>query len=411
MRFEVGSRDSTRRLGRCLLVTLFLTPLTTRLSFTTPQAPAARGATANLAELDRRAATAMAASDYPQAIALLEQIVKIQPNSAESYASLGLAYYSMARYDKAAESFRKSVSLNSRLPHTKAFLGMSEAENGHFQESLPLLEKAFATDTDKEIRRMVGLHLEQAYMGLEQPLRAGEVVQTLLRDYPDDPDVLYMASRLFYQLSSRSVAHLIEVAPNSFRVRQLMGDLLEASKQYGPAAVQYRKAIALEPSAPGLHYRLGRMLVLSSNDPAAWEEARQAFQEELKIDPTYARCYVELAEMLRKQGGLDEAEKSFARGLSLSADLPEAQVGLGRIQVAQGRLTEALARFQEALRLAPTSDIALFELSRLYERLGRSQEAAAAKAAYERLHNERMEKSDNILMRLDRAEETSPPTQ
>jgi hypothetical protein len=44
----------------------------------------------------------------------------------------------------------------------------------------------------------------------------------------------------------------------------------------------------------------------------------------------------------------------------------------------------------------------------LYERLGRSQEAAAAKAAYERLHNERMEKSDNILMRLDRAEETSP---
>lgn len=411
MRFEVGSPDCTRRLGRCLLVTLFLTPLTTRLSFTAPQAPAARGAPAHLAELDRRAAAAMAASDYPQAIALLEQIVKIQPNSAESYASLGLAYYSVARYDKAAESFRKSVGLNPRLPHTKAFLGMSEAENGRFQESLPLLGKAFATDSDLEIRRMVGLHLEQAYMGLEQPLRAAEVVQTLLRDYPDDPDVLYIASRLFYQLSSRSVAHLVDVAPNSFRVRQLMAELLEASKQYAPAADQYRKAIKLEPTAPGLHYRLGRMLILSSNEPAVWEDARQAFQEELKIDPTYARCYVELAEIERKQGRLDEAEKLFSRGLSLSADLPEAQVGLGRIQVAQGRLTEALARFQEAVRLAPTSDIAQFELSLLYARLGRPQEAAAAKALYEKLHNERMEKTINVLMRLDRAEETTSPTQ
>lgn len=411
MRFQAGIRDSARCLGRCLLITLFLVRLTTRLAIGTPQEPAERGAAANVAELDRRAAAAMAANDYLQAVRLLEQIVKIRPSSAESYASLGLAYYSMARYDKAAESFRKSVGLNPRLPHTKAFLGMSEAENGRFQESLPLLEKALATDPDKEIRRMVGLHLEQAYMGLEQPLRAAEVVQTLLRDYPDDPDVLYVASRLFYQLSSRSVAHLVDVAPNSFRVRQLMAELLEASKQYAPAADQYRKAIKLEPTAPGLHYRLGRMLILSSNDAAAWEEARQAFQEELRIDPTYARCYVELAEMLRKQGQLDEAEKLFTRGLSLSADLPEAYVGLGRIMVAQGRLTDALAHFQEAVRLAPTSDLAQFELSQLYARLGRTQEAAAARALYEKLHSARMEKTINVLMRLDRAEEDSPPAQ
>ena len=409
MRFAGRVRNSTRQLPFCLFIALFLAPLATRSAPAAPQAPATRSAPTNLADLDRRAAAAMAASDYAQAVALLEQIVKIQPNSAESYASLGLAYYSSARYDKAAESFRKSVALNPRLPHTKAFLGMSEAENGRFQESLPLLEKAFAADPDKEIRRMVGLHLEQAHMGLEQPLRAAEVVQTLLRDYPDDPDVLYVASRLFYQLSSRSVAHLVDVAPNSFRVRQLMAELLEASKQYAVAADQYRKAIKLDPTAPGLHYRLGRMLILSSNDPAVWEEARQAFQEELKIDPTYARCYVEIAEIERKQGRLDEAEKLFSRGLSISADLPEAHVGLGRIMVAQDRLTDALAHFQEAVRQAPTSDVAQFELSQLYARLGRTQEAAAARALYEKLHSERMEKTINVLMRLDRAEEDSPP--
>ena len=278
MRFKGRVENPIRGLPQCLFVALFLASSTTPSALAAPQAPAARSAPANVADLDRRAASAMAANDYAQAISLLEQIVKIRPGSAESFASLGLAYYSMARYDKAAESFQKSVALNPRLPHTKAFLWMSEAENGRFRESLPLLEKAFAADTDKEIRRMTGLHLEQAYMGLEQPLRAAEVVQNLLRDYPDDPDVLYVASRLFYQLSSRSVAHLVDVAPNSFRVRQLMAELLEASKQYAPAADQYRKAIKLEPTAPGLHYRLGRMLVLSSNEPAVWEEARQAFE-------------------------------------------------------------------------------------------------------------------------------------
>jgi tetratricopeptide (TPR) repeat protein len=411
MRFKVRVRNSTRHLSWCLFIVLSIASLTRGLAFGVAQAPVTRSAAADVADLDRRAAAAMAANDYAQAASLLEQIVKIRPHSAESYASLGLAYYSMARYDKAAESFRKSVALNPQLPHAKALLGMSEAENGRFQESLPLLEKAFATESDKEIRRMAGLHLEQAFMGLEQPLRAAEVVQGLLRDYPDDPDVLYIASRLFYQLSSRSVAHLIDVAPNSVRVRQLMAELLEASKQYAVAADQYRKAISLDPTAPGLHYRLGRMLILSSNDPAVWEEARQAFEEELKIDPTYARCYVELAEMQRKQGRLDEAEKLFARGLSINADLPEAQVGLGRILVKRGRLTDALAHFQEAVRLAPTSDVAQFELSLLYARLGRPEEAATAKALYEKLHNARMEKTVNVLMRLDQAEEESPPAQ
>jgi tetratricopeptide (TPR) repeat protein len=411
MRFEGRVRIPTRQLPSWVFVALFLIPWTTLSSLAAPQAPAARSAAANVADLDRQAAAAMAASDFSKAASLLEQITKLRPRSAETFASLGLAYYSMGRFDRAADSFRKSVALNPHLPHTQAFLGISEAENGRLQESLPLLEKAFTADADKEIRRMVGLHLGQVYMGLEQPLRAAEVVQKLLREYPDDPDVLYMASRLFYQLSSRSVARLVEVAPNSFRVRQLMAELLEASKQYAPAADQYKKAIKLAPTAPGLHFRLGRMLVLSSNDPAVWEEASQAFREELKIDPTYARCYVELAEIQRKLGKLDEAEKLFSRGLSINTDLPEAQVGLGRIMVKQGRLQDALAHFQEAVRLAPTSDIAQFELSQLYARLGRAEEAAAARALYEKYHTARMEKTVNVLMRLDRAEEDAHPTQ
>ncbi len=373
-----------------------------------------KGGTAPLAkveELNRRAAAAMAASRFEEAIPLLEQLVKLQPRSAEILSNLGLAYYSTSRYDKAAESYRQALKLDPRLPHAGAFLGMAEAEAGRYQEALPHLEKAFATETDKELKRMVGINLEQLHVALRQPLRAAEVVQVLLRDHPDDPDVLYVATRLYFQLSSILAGRMIEVAPNSFRARQLVGDLLEAHKQYAPAAVQYRKAITLAPNAPGLHYRLGLMLVRSSNEPAAWEEARQAFQDELKIDPTHARCYVELAEILRKQGQPEEAGKLFEQGLGLNADLPEAHVGLGRVWAARGNLEQALAQLQEAVRLAPGSDIAHFELSQVLSRLGRDQEAREVLAIYDKLRAERLEKSDNVLYRLNRAEEASPPAQ
>jgi len=349
----------------------------------------------------------MAANDFAQAIPALEEIAKLRPRSAEAHANLGLAYYSTGQFDKALSSFRRAVRLDPQLPHAQSFLAMSLAETGNFKESGPLLDKAFATDSDKEIKKMLGVHLEQVHMALRQPLRAAETVQSLLRLYPDDPDVLYIAGKLYFQLSSQLVGRLVEVAPDSYRTRQLMGELLEANKQYGPAAEQYRKAIALEPNAPGLHYRLGLMLTRSSNEPAAWEEARQAFLAELNIDPAHARCYVELAGMLRKKGQLDEAEKLLNTGLSINADLPEAQVELGRIQVARGQLPEALAHFQEAVRLAPTSDVAHFELFRLYGRLGQVKEAAAEKVLYDKLHAERLRQSENVLMRLDRTGETA----
>lgn len=362
-------------------------------------------------ELNRRAAAAIATSRFDEAIPLLEELVKVQPRSPEVLANLGLAYYSTSRYDKAAESYRQALKLDPRLPHAGAFLGMAEAEAGHYREALPYLEKAFASEKEKELKRMVGINLEQLHVGMRQPIRAAEVVRILVRDYPDDPDVLYVATRLYFQLSSILAGRMIEVAPNSFRARQLAGDLLEAHKQYAPAAVQYRKAVALAPNAPGLHYRLGLMLVRSSNEPAAWEEARQAFREELRIDPTHARCYVELAELLRKQGQLDEAEKLFERGLELNADLPEAHAGLGRIQAARGNLEPALKHLQEAVRMAPDSEVAQFEFSQVLSRLGRRQEAKEVQAVYEKLRAERLEKTDNILYRLDRAEEGSPPPQ
>ncbi len=371
----------------------------------TPQPPGKAGATGEYEDANRRAQAALRANDYAQAIPLLEQVVKLRPNVAESHANLGLAYYSIGQYDQAASSFQRAVSLNPQIPHAKAFLAMSLAETGKFQESQPLLEKAFASETDKEIKRLVGLHLEQAYVGLRQPLRAAETVQSLLRLYPDDPDVLYIGSQLYFRLSSQLVGRLVEVAPNSYRTRELMGELLEANKQYGPAAEQYRKAIALEPNAPGIHYRLGLMLTRGSNEPAAWEEARQAFLAELKIDPTHARCYVELAGLLRKKGQLDEAEKLLNTGLGINADLPEAHVELGRIAVARGQLNEALGHFREAVRRAPNSDVAHFELFRLYGRLGQEKEAGAEKALYEKLHAERLRQSDNVLMRLDNPNE------
>ena len=100
-------------------------------------------------------------------------------------------------------------------------------------------------------------------------------LQLLNHEFPGDPDVLYVAVHTFSDLSTRASLELARTAPGSYQAHQLNGEALEVQGKWDDAAKEYQAVLQQNPRLPGIHYRLGRILVSRPGfGPEAAEQAK-----------------------------------------------------------------------------------------------------------------------------------------
>jgi tetratricopeptide (TPR) repeat protein len=209
----------------------------------------------------------------------------------------------------------------------------------------------------------------------------------LNRDFPDDPDVLYLSALLYSELSTRASQRLLHTAPGSIQARQFNAEVLEMQGKLGDAREEYGKVLSLNPRLPGIHLRLGRLLLAGERGPTTFDEARREFTEELQIDPGSSGAEYELGEMARQARQWNEAIERFGRAAKLDPGFVEALIGLGKSLVSANRAEEAVAPLEAAVKLAPDNPVAHYQLSFAYRRLGREEEAKRELAIYRETHD------------------------
>jgi predicted Zn-dependent protease len=237
---------------------------------------------------------------------------------------------------------------------------------------------------------MAGLHLQRIYTGLGRDQDAVDVALRLSRLYPDDPEVLYHSGRLFANFAYLQTMKLAAVAPQSVWLHQAAGEANESQGLYDAALREYRQVLTAAPRRPGIHFRIGRVLLERSTTDAARDdalEARKAFEEELVLDPTNANAAYELAEMHRKAGELELARKLFEQAVTHYPAFEHARVGLGRTLIALGRPAEALPHLQAALKSNSENDVAHYQVAQAYRALGDTAEQEKALAAFNRVRS------------------------
>jgi len=338
------------------------------------------------AELAAEAQSALSKGDYGGAITSLERLAKLQPGIAEVHANLAVAYYSVGRYGDAVKQGREALTLKPSLVHAHFFLGASLAEGGQCKDALPYLEKDYTRATEPQLKRVLGTDAVRCNMVLNRPDSAVDFIRLLSRDFSDDPEVLYLSSQLYSELSTRASQRLLITAPGSPQAHQLNAEVLEMQEKPNEAEEEYRKVLALNPRAPGIHYRVGRLLLAGPRGSTTVDDARREFEEELTIDPSNAAAEYELGEMARQARQWDLAIEHFARAAQLEPEFTESFIGLGKSLVSAGRAQEAVAPLENAVKLEPQNPNAHYQLSFAYRRLGREQQAQAELAAYKETH-------------------------
>jgi tetratricopeptide (TPR) repeat protein len=152
---------------------------------------------------------------YDEAASQFLEILRLNPKLAEAHANLGVVYYIQGKYSEASQAFQQSLKLKPTLSKAENFLGLIKARTGHIDEALPLLEKSFKNPADDEWRQQTGLLLIEIYSSKTEFDRALDVVRTLEKTYPSNPEILYVAYRIYSELGAKAVSALVRAAPNS----------------------------------------------------------------------------------------------------------------------------------------------------------------------------------------------------
>ncbi len=276
-------------------------------------------------------------------------------------------------------------------------------EAGHCSEGLPAARKAYARAGDPDLKRRLGTAGVRCAMALDQPALAAEFIGMLNRDFPRDPDVLYLTVHTYSDLSVRASQKLLLTNPGSDQVHRLNAEALESQGKWDEAVEEYRTILKRNPAAPGIHYCLGRAILSRPETPTTRADAKKEFEEELRIDPKNAGAEFILGELARQGENYDEAIDRFTRATRLDAMFTEAYLGLGRALLAVNKPSEAVNALERAAALQPDNPASHFLLANAYRKAGRPADAERAMAAHKAALEKAQQKTDELKLEVNGA--------
>jgi tetratricopeptide (TPR) repeat protein len=279
------------------------------------------------------------------------------------------------------------------------------AKQGHCAEAVPLLKKAIPQSSDKDFRRSAGLAGVRCAMVKNQFDAADDFLRMLNRDFSNDPEVLYTTIHTYSDLATHASQELAMKAPNSPQAHELNAESMEMQGKWDQASKEYQKVLQENPRLPGIHFKIGRLLLSAPNPPAdVAEQAKKEFQQELEIDPSNAGAEYVLGELAREAQQWDDAVKHFTLAAKLDSSFGDAYLGWGVSLVSTKKFSEAVPPLEVAVKLEPQNPAAHYNLAIAYARTGRKQEGDREFA----IHREMVQKNPPEE-KSSPAEATPPP--
>ena len=254
--------------------------------------------------------------------------------------------------------------------------GLKLAEAGKCAEALPVLRKTAAGSPNKDTKRAVGLATIRCAMTFDRRDLVLDALKSLNNDFPADPEVLYISTHAYTDLAMRESLDLARKAPDSSQAHEMQAEALETQGKWDAAAKEYRLILERYPDLPGIHYRLGRVLLSQPNPPTDMaQQAQEQFEEELKINPNNPGAEFILGKIAEQSQHWDSAEGHYSRASRLDPGFGDAFLGLGVSLISLKQYSEAVSPLETAVKLQPGNPAAHYSLATALARAGRKEEA------------------------------------
>jgi tetratricopeptide (TPR) repeat protein len=333
----------------------------------------AQGASSGQSEtaLIQQAQTEIRANQQAQAANLFRQVLRIDPANVEAHVNLGVIDFYHGDCAGASGELRAALEKAPELVKARALLAVCERRLGspdaaaHLQQSFTALN-----DADPKLRGQIGMELADSYYQRGDLLRTAQVLQTLSDALPDNIDILFFEQRVYAELADGTLNKLALLAPQSARMEQLIAERLINAGDLPHAVIHYRKAIALNPALPGMHFELAESLMENApNDAATQKEALAELADAQRVDGDSSRVESQLGRIALLQSDLVRAQVAYQKAFALSPNDSAAQIGMADVMQQENKPEEAARYLRQAVAVDPMNAQAHYKLSLLDRRL------------------------------------------
>jgi len=308
------------------------------------------------------------------AIPELQKVIALEPNNVEARANIGVLLFFRGEYKEAVPELRTAVQFQPNLSRIQALLGIAEEHTADFPNARKDLEASFPLLEDKKFKSQAGLELIGIYTQTGNLDQAVSILAQLQKTDPENPEVQYAAYRTYADLAGESMLNLSLIAPDSAQMHQVMAHEETRLGNNAGAISNYRKAIAIDPHLPGVHYELAELLN-ASDDASVKKEAEPEYRAALEINPMDEKSESRLGEIDAEKGDAAKSFQEYSRAVELQPSDSDAKLGLAKLLIDMNQIAKAAALLEQTIELDPTNATAHYRLGMLYRQAGRAEDA------------------------------------
>lgn len=269
-------------------------------------------------------------------------------NEVQVHFSLGVLLASEKQYKPAQLELEKADALRPETFEILYNLGQVLLRNGEYARSELALSRALALKPESVETMYL---LAQVRNNESRPLDALDLLVRAHKLAPKNPDVIFMMAQIsmsqnYYEDAIPLLESGIQLAPQRADLQAALGESFFMAGKVDKATDEFKKLVALEPSA-----RSYAFLGLSYRNLGRFDEAKQYFQQGLKLDPNNTLCLFNLGFIAERQGDSATAEALFQKALHFNPNFPDALLELANLRVVEKKYSEAedlLKRYVQA---------------------------------------------------------------
>jgi len=321
------------------------------------------------------------AENVDNAILMLNEALKLDPNFGTAEAALGEAYW--RRYwltkDKhwttlAREECNKAVALGNAGAAGHTCLGLIADGSGEYRAAITEYQQALELEPGSEVA-FVGLALAYEHQGAIT--EAEQTYERAIESHPNSPysynslGTFYLR-REEYAKAVQMFQKVIALAPEGHAAYVNLGATYVNMDRNADAIEPLKKSIAIRPTVAA-YVNLGAAyfgLKRFGDEAAAYEEA-------IKLDPKEYVTWGNLAEARYYTGNKSAATEAYRKAIELAGEElkvnphdPDVLSNLANYYSVTGQRNEALTYLQQALQYGHNDKEILVDAASVYNHLG-----------------------------------------
>jgi tetratricopeptide (TPR) repeat protein len=262
------------------------------------------------------------------ALAIIETLVRQQPNWAAAHCEFGLALAQAGRGDEAIAALERTVALKPDHPEAWRLLAdhlmaVGETERGdaayarHIQCSTrdPLLQQAASAMIENDIPA------------------AEHLLKSQLKKVPTDVPAIRMLAEVAVRCgrnddAEKLLQRCLELAPGFAGARYNYATLLHRTNKSGEALEEIERLLASDPRRPS--YRNLAAVILSRI--GEYERSSRTYAELLDEYPENAKVWLSYAHVLKTEGRQEECIDAYRRSIERNPAFGEAYWSLANLK-------------------------------------------------------------------------------